>query len=57
VARSHDGEPERTYGKPVSGHDDEDSRRAYATWEAVRAQAAQLRRLLGDDYDRLVYAS
>ena len=36
---------------------DEDSRSAYATWEAVQAQAAQLRRLLGDDYDRLVYAS
>ena len=36
---------------------DEDSRRAYATWEAVQAQTAQLRRLLGSDFDRLVYAS
>lgn len=33
---------------------DTDSRRAYATWEQVRKQTAQLRRIFGDDWDLLV---
>lgn len=35
---------------------DQDSRSAYATWEAVRAQNERFRRLLGADFDALVDA-
>lgn len=33
-----------------------DSRRAHATWEACRRTSLRLRRLLGDDFERFVYA-
>src|SRR5262249_20478447 len=34
---------------------DTDSRRAERTYQAVQKQTAKLRRLLGDDFDRIVY--
>jgi hypothetical protein len=34
---------------------DSDSRRAFATWEACKAQTDQLRDLLGEDYDSAVF--
>ena len=32
---------------------DQDSRKAYRIWQAVKRQSAKFRRLLGDDFDAL----
>ncbi len=35
---------------------DTDSRKAERTWKACRAQAPKVKRLLGEDFERFLYA-